>query len=458
MGASQNDQITARLSRAPASASELMQGLGVSRQTVWRALQTLEAEGRVVHMGTTRDARYGVAHPIGSIGSHWPIYRVDEEGSPIELAELYAIERNRYYVRGGPSRMAALSDGLPYFLQDARPAGFLGRAIPSACPELGLSGRVLDWTDDHVLTYLALRGSEVVGDLILGREALNRYLSGEYGPAVVNVDSRHTRYLELADQAMAGAPPGSSAHGEHPKFSIRLGQESGLVHALVKFSPPRNSAIGERWADLLIAEGVASDLLSANGIQAATTHVLEYGDRVFLESLRFDRIGTDGRRGVASLLAVDAQHYGMLDRWALSAARLRADRLLSAEDAEHIALLDAFGGLIGNTDRHFGNVTLFDTREGAFSLAPAYDMLPMLFAPAEGQLIERAFIPEGVRAETLATWPRARTLALSYWTLLTEDTRLTRNFRERAGTCLASVEELPARGGVSRHSPHRQVA
>lgn len=37
--------------------------------------------------------------------------------------------------------------------------------------------------------------------------------------------------------------------------------------------------------------------------------------------------------------------------------------------------------LIANTDRHFGNVTLFDRYEGPFELAPAYDLLPMLFAP-----------------------------------------------------------------------------
>ncbi len=41
--------------------------------------------------------------------------------------------------------------------------------------------------------------------------------------------------------------------------------------------------------------------------------------------------------------------------------------------------------LIGNTDRHFGNVTLFDRYEGPFELAPAYDMLPMLFAPQHQQ-------------------------------------------------------------------------
>jgi hypothetical protein len=445
-----NQNVLERLSLGPASAAELCQVLKVSRPALWRGLQPLETTGRIVRIGSTRGARYGLAHAIGAIGSHWPLYRIDEEGTPIELGALYAIERERYLARAQLPRIAMLTEGLPYFLQDARPAGFLGRAIPAAYPELGLPARVLDWTDDHVLTFLALRGSETPGDLILGPEALNQYLSSEHGPAVVNADSKATRFPELANQAMAGAAPGSSTHGEHPKFSVRIGEGRELIHALVKFSPPRDSAFGERWADLLIAEGKASEFLNANGVPAATSGVLEFGNRVFLESLRFDRIGAEGRRGVATLLSVDAHYYGKLDRWSRSAERLRNDRLLSAEAAECVALLDAFGGLIANTDRHFGNITLFDNREGPFSLAPVYDMLPMLFAPAEGQLVEREFIPEGARAETLRVWPRARELAIGYWTQLAEDSRLTAGFRERAKHCLAIVSQLPARARPQR--------
>jgi len=450
--------ILARLSQGPASTAELCQALNVSRLAVWRTLQPLETAGRIARIGSTRGARYGLSHAIGAIGSDWPLYRIDEEGTPIELGTLYAIERDRYFTRGQLPRIATLSEGLPYFLQDARPAGFLGRAIPAAYPELGLPARVLDWTDDHVLTFLALRGSESVGDLILGQEALNRYLSAEHGPLIVNADSRSARYPELANQAMAGAPPGSSAHGEHPKFSVRIGKGRELIHALVKFSPPRDGALGERWADLLIAEGVASEFLNANGVPAATSRALEHGNRVFLESVRFDRIGAEGRRGVATLHSVDANYYGQLDRWSRSAERLRNDRLLSEEDAERIALLDAFGGLIANTDRHFGNITLFDSHEDPFSLAPVYDMLPMLFAPAEGQLIEREFIPESVRAETLGVWSRARELAIGYWTHLTENLRLTRSFRNRARACLAIVSQLPSRAGAKRSLSSKQVA
>jgi hypothetical protein len=45
----------------------------------------------------------------------------------------------------------------------------------------------------------------------------------------------------------------------------------------------------------------------------------------------------------------------------------------SRQHAEWIRLIDAFAQLIANTDRHFGNITLFDDYEGPFQLAPVYD-------------------------------------------------------------------------------------
>jgi DNA-binding transcriptional ArsR family regulator len=435
MATSLTPRVIEHLDRGPTTAADLAQRLGVSQPTISRTLRPLEVAGRVVRFGTTRGARYGLAREVRGLGSRWPLYRIDEVGMPHEVTTLVAIERDHYYAPSGPSRIDGLSDGLPYYLQDARPAGFLGRAIPSRYPELDLPPRVVDWTDDHVLTFLARRGSDTPGDLVLGRESLDRYLEGGGVPPLVRDVDRIARYPELAKQAMAGAPAGSSAQGEHPKFSVRLGRGGDQVHAFVKFSPPRDTRVGERWADLLICEQLASDFLRSEGIPAARSHVVEAGNRVFLESERFDRVDSEGRRGVATLLAIDAQFHGELDRWTSAARRLHEDGLLSAEDAERIALLDTFGALIANTDRHLGNVSLFDRREGPFELAPVYDMLPMLFAPSDGDVVEREFQPQGARAETLAVWPRARELALGYWTRLAEEPRLTGAFRRRATEC-----------------------
>jgi HipA-like C-terminal domain/HTH domain len=440
--------IAERLTRGASSAAELMQALGVSQTTVSRALRELERRHEVVRIGSTRGARYALHRRVAAIGSRWPIYRIDEEGSPHELGTLNAIYSDSYYVTARPARIGGLFRGLPYYLQDARPAGFLGRAIPAAYPELALPTRVVDWTDEHFLAFLTQRETDAAGNLIIGMEALNRSLAGIDSPPVVSVHDRVTKYPALAISAMAGAPPGSSLHGEHPKFAVCLTDDERRTHVIVKFSPPRSTPAGQRWADLLIAEYLAHRVLEEYGVAACRSRLLEYGDRVFLECDRFDRIGADGRRGVVSLFALDAARYGHLDTWTASAERLAAESLLSREDAERIRFLDAFGALIANTDRHFGNVTLFDDYQGKFELAPVYDMLPMLFAPRDGQLVARTFELMPATAAWLAVWAGARALAEIYWDRVAREPGISADFRD------LSIQSL----AVLRAVPHRPVA
>ena len=95
--------------------------------------------------------------------------------------------------------------------------------------------------------------------------------------------------------------------------------------------------------------------------------------------------------------------------------------------------------LIANTDRHFGNITPFDRYEGAFELAPAYDMLPMLFAPQHEQIVERHYLPPTPTAALLRTWTEARTLAERYWALLVDEERLSEPFRRICARCLETL-------------------
>lgn len=438
--------LLARLGQGPASAVELSQSTGYSQPTISRALQPLQRSGQVVRLGSTKGSRYGLTRVAGSAGREWPLYRIDEAGTPEQIATVHAITPDAYLVQGGPPRVQGIFDGLPYYLQDARPAGFLGRAIPAMHPELGLPPRVVDWNDTHVITYLTQRGSESVGNLVLGAEALNRYLRAEHGATVVSHDNRAARFPELAAQAMSGTTHGSSAHGEHPKFAARIGKDGTLTHVLVKFSPPLDTPIGVRWADLLVAEHLASATLDAAGIPAAPSEVLQSQGRMFLQSQRFDRVDDDGRRGVASLMSVSVAWHGEIDRWSAAAGRLRNDNLIPAEDAENLVLIDTFGALIANSDRHFGNVTLFDDYAGRFRLAPVYDMLPMLFAPQDGQIIEREFEPPPPTAENLGVWQRARDLAENYWTRVAADPRVSNEFRTRSERIAGSLRNLRMRG------------
>ena len=427
------------LARGPAGARELLRTVEVSQPVLSRALSALRREGRVVQMGTTRGARYGLSRSIGGVGSRWPLYRIDAHGTPIEIGVLHALERKDYYLPQGPERLRGLGEGIPYALQDARPGGFLGRTVPQQWPELALPPRIADWTDEHFLSYLTQRATDNIGDLVLGERSIERLLAGSDALAIIDSAQRASGYAACAAAAMAGTPAGAAAQGEQPKFLARLEERERRTHVLVKFSPPRTSETGQRWADLLVCEHLAHEVLERAGIASCRSRLFAFDDRTYLEVERFDRLGAQGRRGGVSLYAVDLTRYGKLDRWSECARRLHDERLLSSADTERIGLLEAFAMLIANTDRHFGNITLFDRYEGAFELAPAYDMLPMLFAPQHEQIVERQYVPPTPTAALLRPWPEARALAERYWALLADEERLSEPFRRICADCLQTL-------------------
>jgi hypothetical protein len=410
------------------------------------------AAGRIIKMGARRGARYGLRREIQGIGSAWPLRRIGRTGLIEDLGTLYALMADQYYFQPRMEgvkrnfRGSALNHGLPYFLQDQRPGGFLGTAVPRRYPELNLPQRVIDWTDDHYLRYLTIHGSDAVGDLVLGAPAFDEFVARLQQQRAIESAQRELLYPGLAQQVMAGLLPGSSAHGEHPKFAVSLNDAGNPRHVLVKFSPPRAEAAGQRWADLLIAEHHGHEILRTAGVPTARSRILAIEDRVYLEVDRFDRAGQHGRVGVTSLLSIDTSFYGGLDNWIAAANRLRDDRRIDAQAVEQVRLAYTFGGLIANTDRHFGNLAFFDAYEGQFQLAPIYDMLPMLFAPEHHQIITRHFDPPAPASDTLSACGPARALAERYWRQLTADERISDGFRGICAGCLAALERLPRTG------------
>jgi hypothetical protein len=195
---------------------------------------------------------------------------------------------------------------------------------------------------------------------------------------------------------------------------------------------------------LLIAEHSAHRLLAEIGVAACASSIFDFDNCVFLECERFDRVAPAGRRGVSTLFALDCARYGQLDSWTACAARLAHDGLVSQADAAAITFLDAFGALTANTDRHFGNISLFDRYEGSLELAPAYDMLPMLFAPQDGRITQRDFVPSTPQAAWMPVWPKAYEAAQVYWQRLVDDARLSPSFRDECARCLDSLTQLPS--------------
>jgi hypothetical protein len=442
------DVLIRRLGAGAASAQELEQVLGVSQPTVNRLLRELIDARRVLRTGTTRGAQYGLRRSIDSIGDAWPLHRIDQAGAVRELGTLFALAADQYCFEPTGTSLrdgfawSGISEGVPYFLQDQRPGGFLGRAVPRFYAELNLPQRVVDWNDDHYLRYLTQRGSDALGDLILGSAALDEYLRLRSTRTAVLASERSVRYPQLAAAAMEGGLPGSSAHGEHPKFTALLQDESGQKHVLVKFSPPTTTGTGARWSDLLIAEHHAHVVLRKFGVTTASSRIFQFAARTYLEVDRFDRVGAEGRLGLVSLLAIDAQLYGKLDNWVAAMLRLERDNHVDVAAVEEVRLISTFGSLIANTDRHFGNLSFFDEYRGTFRLAPVYDMLPMLFAPEHDQIVQREFIATGPTSDTLRAFPRACEAAQEFWRRVTDDTQVSNDFRKIATKCEATVRKV----------------
>jgi hypothetical protein len=208
---------------------------------------------------------------------------------------------------------------------------------------------------------------------------------------------------------------------------------------LVKFSPAGDAPTDQRTRDLLVCEHLALQTLADAGVSAAKTQIFTGAGRVFLEAERFDRTA-QGRVGMVSLMVFDAEYVGAMDNWAATANRMQERQLLRPEDARTLRLLEAYGVLIANTDRHYGNISLL-LADDDWVLAPAYDMLPMLYAPVGGELVPRNFAERPLQptAATLPEWPRALALARSFWTAAAADARISPGFRQIAAENLSQI-------------------
>ena len=92
----------------------------------------------------------------------------------------------------------------------------------------------------------------------------------------------------------------------------------------------------------------------------AASRLVHTPRRSYLLSQRFDRIGAAGRRHV---VALDAFHTafvgGPRQHWAATCQALARQRRVPAETPVQAQALLHFGHLIGNTDMHFGNLSLW---------------------------------------------------------------------------------------------------
>ncbi len=415
-----SDSIRLLLAKGPATSRQLVENTGISQPTISRALAALGDE--VVRIGAAASIRYALRDTARGFASA-PIFCVSDAGLIRAIGTLIPV-RPAGFVMAQADGMATHSDGLPWWLFDMRPQGYLGRAYASThAAALGLPANPEHWGDTDVIRALLAHGHDAIGKLLIGERARDRFMSL---PAPLPVD-RAADYPALARAADAGELAGSSAGGEQPKFCAYT--ERG--HVLVKFSAPDDNPVSARWRDLLLAEHLA---LSVHGVES---EVFDFGGQRFLEVPRFDRVGQFGRVGVHSLRALDAEFVGDVSApWPSLVSRLATAGHVHADAVAGAARLWAFGTLIGNSDMHAGNLSFISSYGRPYQLAPAYDVLPMGFAPRTSGAVVDTLPPASLSAAVDSEiWHEALQLAEMYFAKLSNCEGFSDNF----SPCIAAI-------------------
>ncbi|MEN1961301.1 type II toxin-antitoxin system HipA family toxin YjjJ [Luteimonas sp. MJ246] len=373
-------------------ASRVLRELGISRPVLGRLVR--EAGDQVLRVGRARATAY-VARASSEAGSVWPLWRMRPDATLEELGMLYLLRGERFQFEPAgerPNLNRPVDDvpghfpGLPWFLDDLRPQGFLGRSLAHRSgPRLGVPTDLKRWQLRDSLLAITRTGGTAIGDLLLGSHAVELALAElDAPPDAVAAAARRTRYSDWAEAALAGEAIGSSPGGEQPKFTSTVLTPDGRYAALVKFAVHDTGQAAARWAELLACEQIALACLRDAGLPAAEAELVDAERHLCLEVRRFDRSQDRiGRQGFVSLLALDAAFVGAGGHdWSRAGEQLAAEGLIDGQTAGQMAVLHWFGRFIGNSDMHAGNLGFHLADAGPLALAPAYDMLPMYLAPS----------------------------------------------------------------------------
>lgn len=421
----------------PLSAADLLQRSGISQATLSRQLRQ---QPQIVKWGRARATRYALLRPIRGEG-RFPLYRISEQGQAQPAGTLLPTWLQGSCLHQDEQGRGHFFEGLPWFLQDMRPQGFIGLqwGRENAHP-LGLNDDIRLWSDDQCLMALASGGVDMPGAFIIGERTYQRWLEQE-APRAISEEEKTLTYPQRAHHALSGDEPGSSAGGEQPKFLCYAATANGDRHCLVKFTVARHSDNAQRWRDLLRAEHLALKHLQATGVAAAQSQLIEGAEQLFLEVQRFDRIGERGRREMSSLEAVSAEFVGHQQHWPAALRELHHQQRIDDVTLQRGTLQWAFGRLIGNSDMHAGNLSFFTDQE-KFSLTPAYDMLPMALAPnSQGHMRDELALTLDFSLPG-EVWRAASTMAKTYWQAMADDDAFSANFQRIATQSLQQLDTL----------------
>lgn len=423
---------------------------GINRSTLMRVFRTMG--DAVISRGSARRTRYALRRRLQGLPSSIPLYLIGEDGRGHELGTLELVQPEgsaiipgaRFPWPGDQDMQDGWFDGLPYPLFDMRPQGFLGRNFAKQhAAQLQVSENPERWSDDDIVRILAEWGHDQPGNLILGEQAYRRHLEERRLGSAKCLDDAlvPTAYPALAEAALSQGIVGSSAGGEFPKFTTRRQKPEGKFDVIVKFSGADESPAVRRWSDLLVCEHLALETLRKHlDVPVASSSILRYAGRTFLEVVRFDRTGDFGRIGVCTLGSINAALIGAgLSAWPTLALDLQQGGWLAGEYVSAVERVWWFGKLIANSDMHEGNLAFMT----GLKLAPIYDMLPMRYAPLRGGEVPPCkFEPELPLPNEAEAWLLAASAAQSFWQSCADESLISAEFRNICEENASSLEAL----------------
>ena len=412
---------------------DVMRKFNTSKPSAIKMLNYLEA----IAIGKSVSRFYILPIKVKDIGSQWNIYQVDEEANIAKIGVLHNTSDGFYFDADYPSFFGNEFDkkifpGIPWFLNEHRPQGYVGRNIVyNLSKSSGISNDLKSWNDKDIINYAVRFGDDLSGALVVGDDAKNVFLQGR--DADIEESARRKMYPVFAREAISNGVPRSSAAGEQPKFCALIkSTDNTYRNVMVKFTGEMNNDINRRWADLLVCEYIALQVLGKYGFPVAKAELIQSENRMFLEYERIDRVGRYGRRMTSSLTGIDSAFIGVGDGpWA--EAMRKASEYFDASEIEMVERIYNFGFAIGNTDMHFGNISFYLPRELPFKLAPIYDMLPMFYAPLSDN---------SLRSEALKFIPpskESKALAKEFWEAVKKHTKVSDNFKKIASENLNAL-------------------
>jgi hypothetical protein len=211
----------------PMTAVQLQKFAEISQPQLSRYLKLLE--DKILKIGRGKNTYYVHTREITQVGYKIPVFKVDEKGNLEESGILFTISPKGFYWESKDQKQSRIFEDLPYFLNDIRPSGFLGRLIPRAYPDWGFPDDIRLWTADSTLRYLTHFGVDLIGNQIIGESSAQKFLLSAMQKKTKSKKLNAVElYEELAKNVETQGIAGSSAGGAS---GVVVGASAAAVNA-----------------------------------------------------------------------------------------------------------------------------------------------------------------------------------------------------------------------------------